>query len=289
MTPIAPAPCCASPGRALSVAAVVALLLAVQALSPAAAGEAKAAPLPPAAAPAATDMQPTSDGKPDASTIADAAGMARFLDRLMLAESGGRDTARNPRSTAYGPFQFIERTFLDVARRHFSAETAKLTPAATLAMRTDRAFARRAAEAYTRDNAAVLAEAGLAPTFANLRLAFLVGSGGAVRVLKAEEKTPVICVLGAAVVQANPFMAGMNAAGLIAWSARNLADGVVAAQALANVGSGPVKGGAKAKPRPQIAIRCNEALASCRRWVSLAKQRVERKVATAGADKRVRR
>jgi len=38
-----------------------------------------------------------------------------FLDRLMLAESSGQLDARNPRSTALGPFQFIESTFLEVA------------------------------------------------------------------------------------------------------------------------------------------------------------------------------
>src|SRR5690606_6893021 len=34
--------------------------------------------------------------------------MPKFFDRLMMAESGGRLTARNARSTALGPFQFIE-------------------------------------------------------------------------------------------------------------------------------------------------------------------------------------
>jgi hypothetical protein len=33
-----------------------------------------------------------------------------FLDRLMHAESAGRDSAANPRSTALGPFQFIKST-----------------------------------------------------------------------------------------------------------------------------------------------------------------------------------
>lgn len=214
--------------------------------------------------------------------VDDAAALGRFLDRLMLAESGGRDDARNPRSTAVGPFQFIESTFLDVTRRHFQAETSALETAALLQMRTNRAFARRAAEAFTRDNAVHLAAAGLAPTFANLRLAFLVGPGGAVRILKAEPRTPAIAILGSQVVQANPFMAGMTVADLARWSARNLAAGDLGAARLATdpaqFGAAPQK-----RPRPTINVRCNQALASCRRWVTLATQRLEkRQIAGAG-------
>ena len=71
-----------------------------------------------------------------------------FLDHLMRAESNGRNTAANPRSTALGPFQFIKSTFLDVMRRHFSADIAHLNETDILALRTDRGFARRAAAAF---------------------------------------------------------------------------------------------------------------------------------------------
>lgn len=219
--------------------------------------------------------RPPMAASPAADRVDDATDLARFLDRLMLVESGGRDDARNPRSTAVGPFQFIESTFLEVTRRHFPAETSALTPAAVLQMRTNRAFARLAAAAFTRDNAAHLATAGLAPTFANLRLAFLVGPGGAVRILKAEPRTPAIAVLGSQVVQANPFMAGMSVADLALWSARNLAVGDLAAARLA---ADPARLAAApaSKGKPAIAVRCNQALASCRRWVTLATRRLEK-------------
>lgn len=240
-------------------------LLAPTALAPAAAEE-DLGQLRSGAGPVAT---------PAAVRVDDAVDLARFLDRLMVAESGGRDDARNPRSTALGPFQFIESTFLEVTRRHFPAETGGLSPAALLQLRTNRAFARRAAEAFTRDNAAHLAAAGIEPTFANLRLAFLVGPGGAVRVLKAEPRTLAISILGSQVAQANPFMAGMSVADLAQWSARNVAVGDLAATRLAadpaRLAATPVS-----KAKPAIAVRCNQALASCRRWVTLATRRLER-------------
>ena len=221
--------------------------------------------------------------------ISDGADLNRFLDRLMLAESGGRDDARNPRSTALGPFQFIESTFLEVVRRHFATETAALNPQQLLLLRTNRGFARRAAEAFTRDNAAHLDAAGIVPTYANLRLAFLVGPGGAVRVLKAEPKMLAIAVLGSQVVQANPFMAGMSTADLARWSHRNLAgsdlEGARLAADSTRLGNAP-KG---KRTKPALIVRCNQALASCRRWVVLASQRLERRVIAATKPKSARR
>ena len=61
-----------------------------------------------------------------------------------------------------------------------------------LELRTDREFARRAAAAFCRDNIGHLKAQGLDPTFADLRLAFLLGASDAARVLKAESQTPAV-------------------------------------------------------------------------------------------------
>lgn len=250
----------------------------------------------PTSASGAEKPAPSSDGPVNAGapakaavnkeTIADAASLALFLDRLMIAESGGRDDARNPRSTAVGPFQFIVSTFLEVTRRHFAEETSSLTPAQVLQLRTNRAFARRAAEAFTRDNAAHLALAGLEATFPNLRLAFLVGPSGAVRVLRSAPTTPAATILGAHVIRANPFLVGMTTGGLAQWSARNLSAASLASGRLAadvsRIDSSP------APRKPAIAVRCNRGLPSCRRWVSLATKRANRARVVATPARRAR-
>src|SRR5262245_63731236 len=124
----------------------------------------------------------------------------------MRAESGGRDTAANPRSTALGPYQFIKSTFLDLARRHFGVEVQELNEDEILRLRTNRAFARRCAETYSRENFAFLAEQGLQPTFGHLRLAFLLGPYAAARVLQAAPATPVATVRGSGVIGAHRFV-----------------------------------------------------------------------------------
>jgi hypothetical protein len=178
----------------------------------------------------ATTEDPT--GAPPATSTATAASQIAidapadafsfFLDRLMRAESNGRDSAANPRSTALGPFQFIKSTFLDVMRRHFSADIANLNETDILALRTDRGFARRAAEAFSKENLDYLADRGLKPTFGHLRLAFLLGPVGAARVLEAPPAKPVAEILDGSVITANPFMRGMRASDLIARAHRDV-------------------------------------------------------------------
>jgi hypothetical protein len=222
----------------------------------------------------------------------------KFLDKLMMAESGGRLDARNPRSTATGPFQFIESTFLDVIRRHFAQDAVGLTDPQILTLRTDPVFARRAAEAFSRDNAAALVADGVPATFPNLRLAFLLGPTAAIRVLQAPPESPLGPLVGLPVIIANPFMAGLSASELSARAARDLslpaprfvarprfipaprfaalpgvpAPGLPASPIarIAPLGLG-VAAAVRPPPRrtPALVVHCNRDLPSCRRWVAL--------------------
>jgi len=215
------------------------------------------------------------EGKQDAAS-ADGLTMEVFLDRLMRAESGGRMNARNPRSTALGPFQFIASTWLMIANKHFSKETEGLRVDQVLALRMDMALSRRAAQIYTHQNAAHLLAQGHKASYPNLRLAFLVGPGAAVRVLAAPADAAASTLLGGSVIAANPFMARLTAAGLISRAARDiLADpgtlaGVTPDPALAAAGG-------SARKQPAIAVSCELSLPSCRRWLALAQRRVDRK------------
>lgn len=211
--------------------------------------------------------------------------METFLDRLMQAESGGRIYARNAASTALGPYQFIASTWLYLARTAFATETAELKAHEVLDLRTDPAFARRAARTYTEANAVHLVANGHKATFANLRLAFLVGPSGAVRVLDAKSETPVSKILGRVVIAANPFMRSMTAEHLIARAARD-----IDAAAAVDTGLEPSEAAvvqAKSQKRietPKVAVRCNLARPSCRRWLALAKGRATRRIRSASSQ-----
>jgi hypothetical protein len=76
-------------------------------------------------------------------------------------------------------------------------------------------------ENFSKDNADYLQARGINPTFADLRLAFLLGPADAVRVLQRPAQTPVDEILSRAVIRANPFMRTMTAAVLIEKCARD--------------------------------------------------------------------
>jgi hypothetical protein len=132
-----------------------------------------------------------------------------------------------------------------------------------LALRTDAAFARRAAAAFTQDNADHLAAHNLKADFTSLRLAHLLGPAAAVRILQAPAHTQVALWVGPAVIEANPFMAGLRVEQLIARCEREAnTDGAIAAS-IKTPGT-----------KPQIAVACDLGLASCRRWLALAERRL---------------
>jgi len=226
----------------------------------------------------------TADGNAAAAPVAGPVDtsmtMEAFLDRVMMAESGGRADLRSARSTAVGAYQLIEGTFLAIVRRHFAAETAGLDQTRLLALRLNPAFSRRVAEAFTRENATHLAGHNLEPTFQNLRLAYLVGPGGATRILRANPEAPLSQLLSPAAIVANPFMVGMSARGLIAKAARDLA---VSPESRAGIAAAPGSVAAQARAAGLV-IRCNMALPSCRKWVALRQSRPP--VATARVAKR---
>jgi hypothetical protein len=189
-----------------------------------------------------------------------------FLDRLMSAESGGRLTARNAATSAYGPFQFLSTTFLDVVQRNFPQLAADKSNAEILNLRADAVVARDAALVYTRENARFLAGNGEPVTAANLRLAFFVGPSGALKVLAAKPEEPLSNVLSVAALEANPVLSRMTAAGLIA---RATAE----AQGIGSLFTGINSKGT----RPKVDVRCNLKLASCRKWLALAERRMGRR------------
>lgn len=126
-----------------------------------------------------------------------------YLTAIRSAESGGNDAARNPNSTATGRYQFTAGTWSALAQKH---PELGLTPQGRL----DPAQQERAIRAFTADNAQVLEAAGISPSGGNLYAAHFLGAGGAVKVLGAGGNVAVSDLVGAEVIAANPFLAGMT-------------------------------------------------------------------------------
>lgn len=141
-----------------------------------------------------------------------------LADQIINAESGGETNATNPNSSATGPGQFINSTWLDLIGKYRPDLAQGKSPAQILALRSDPDVSSQMVRAYANENTNILGNAGLPATAGNLYLAHFAGPGGAVNVLKADPSTPVSQILSPQAVAANPFLKGMNAGQLAQWA-----------------------------------------------------------------------
>lgn len=142
----------------------------------------------------------------------------RFMQRVRRAESSGDDSAKNPRSSATGRYQFLDETWLTYYKRRFG--TGGLSDPQILAKRRDGRIQDLLMSDFTQDNANFLRRRGEALTEGNLYLVHFAGQGGAGKLFAADPSASARSVLGSAVVNANPHLKKMNAGDVIAWAHR---------------------------------------------------------------------
>ncbi|HUB97443.1 MAG TPA: hypothetical protein VL993_16090 [Stellaceae bacterium] len=135
----------------------------------------------------------------------------RSLLASSLQESHDRAAAHNPRSSATGAYQFTERTWLDLMRRHggelgqhylasqITVEKGAphvsdpMTRATILGLRTNTELAGAMAARYFEENRASLAKSlGRAPSTDEVQMAYLLGASGATRLIKAASTHPSV-------------------------------------------------------------------------------------------------
>ena len=147
----------------------------------------------------------------------------QFVGRIINVESANKCNASNPLSTAVGLGQFIESTWMTTIKLHRPDLMVGRSRQEVLALRTDCELSRAMTTAFTRDNAAVVRQAGHPVTPGNLYLAHFLGVGGAVKVLNSQPNLLISDVFGTAHVRANPFEQGKSIGFLVAWAAKKMA------------------------------------------------------------------
>lgn len=106
-------------------------------------------------------------------------------------ENPSRDpSAKNPDSSASGPDQMIDGTFLDVMNKHFPEMVQGKSRQEVLAMKSDAKISGDASSAYDQDNAKFLASNGIAPTPNFINAAYRAGPQGAMAIIQAARTNP---------------------------------------------------------------------------------------------------
>ena len=145
-----------------------------------------------------------------------------LVNQIILVESGGKATVCNPRSTACGLGQFINSTWIRMMNTYRPDLVATMTREQLLNLRNDPELSREMVRNLARENEAFLRARGYQITPGRLYLAHFLGPAGAHTALSSDPNATVLDVMGAAVVNANPFLRGKTIGDLTAWADRKM-------------------------------------------------------------------
>ncbi|MFN4098632.1 MAG: hypothetical protein ACK4GT_02530 [Pararhodobacter sp.] len=147
------------------------------------------------------------------------AAVEALVNRIIQIESAGRIDARNPLSTATGPGQFLDSTWLRMMRIYRPDLTARYSRQELLNLRvTDYDLSREMVLNLAREGERHLRARGHDITPGRLYLAHFLGMEGAHIALSAPRETPLSSLYSAAVINANPHLRGQTAGFVVDWA-----------------------------------------------------------------------
>ena len=143
------------------------------------------------------------------------------VNRIIGAESGGKTTAKNKKSSAEGLGQFIDSTWLYMVKKHRPDIAKGKTNAQILALKTNGELSREMTTRYVEENAALLKKHGFPVNVRNLYVMHFLGSGEGPKLLRADPNQPVSSFISAQSINANQkVLSGKTAQQVLDWAAR---------------------------------------------------------------------
>jgi hypothetical protein len=160
------------------------------------------------------------------------AAINAVVERIIGVESNGNANAENSRSSAKGPGQFLNETWLDLIRTYRPDLIKGRSERDTLELRREAKLAREITTRFVEQNAALLRRRGLPVTAGTVYLAHFAGGAGAVAILSAPSNADAALVIASAdatgrtkreqIIKANPFLEHFTVADLKIWADRKM-------------------------------------------------------------------
>ena len=151
---------------------------------------------------------------------------------ILGAESSLAAESKNKRSSAAGPAQFLDETWLEMLRAYRPDLAKGRTRAEVLELRLKPGLARELTTHLAERNAALLARRGLPVTAGTIYLAHFAGGAGAAALLSAPADADAALVMAKAdatgktrreqIVKANPFLDKFTVADIRRWAERKM-------------------------------------------------------------------
>lgn len=158
----------------------------------------------------------------DANTIVKGLTDDSLESKVVRVESSGRANAQNPNSSATGPHQFIEGTWLDLVERHKPGWAQGKSRQEILNMRKNADASSEMYQHFRRENQAALTSAGIPINDTTEYMAHFFGADGTSAIWYADPFTPVQQLITKKAYDANPHLHGMTARDAINWAGRKM-------------------------------------------------------------------
>lgn len=183
------------------------------------AGIVKPAPVAPVEAANKAANFSTAQGIPQKAASAPSDGrMQGIMDSIAQRESGGDPLAKNPRSSAYGLFNYTSGTYLRSVKQQKPEWAEGLTNQEILATRADPEKQREIMLSDMYSNAALLERYGFQPTGANIYALHHFGMRDGIDLINAAKNspdTPISQLMPKSVIQSNPYLRNHTAGSLV--------------------------------------------------------------------------
>jgi hypothetical protein len=160
------------------------------------------------------------------------AAISAVVERIIAAESNGDPNLKDRHSSAAGPGQFLDDTWLELIRQYRPDLTKNRNERETLELRREPKLAHEITTRFVERNAAILRRRGLPVTATAIYLAHFAGPAGAVAILSSSENADVALVMASAdatgrttrdqLIKANPFLEHFTVADLKVWADRKM-------------------------------------------------------------------
>lgn len=153
----------------------------------------------------------------------------------------GEGTGKNPASSAYGPYQFIDSTFVGQFRKHYPEQARGMSDRDIVRLKNSpegREISADLGPKFIAENAKVVEGAGFEPNAGNVYLAHFLGPRDALRILRADPEDSVTEIVDPASIRANKVLqGGQTAGGIVNWAHNYMAKQARRAEGFADGGT----------------------------------------------------